>query len=44
MRVLEETGMSDHRPVRLELKKEMKKWRQGKTRVPQIRHEKLKDQ
>ena len=44
MRVLEETGMSDHRPVRLELKKEMKKWRQGKTRVPHIRHEKLKDQ
>ena len=44
VRVLEETGMSDHKPVMIKIKSKVKKWRVAKeTRVPNIRYEKLKE-
>ena len=44
VKVLEETGMSDHKPVMIKIKSKVRKWRrQQANRVPQIRYEKLKE-
>ena len=45
VKVLGETGMSDHRPVMMKIKSKVRKWRrQSEKRVPNIRYEKLKDE
>ena len=45
VKVLGETGMSDHKPVMMKIKSKVRKWRrQSEKRVPNIRYEKLKDE
>ena len=44
MKVLEETGLSDHKPVQLRITLKKKKWRQVGGRRKQVRHEKLERQ
>ena len=42
--MLEETGLSDHKPVMMKIKSKVRKWRrQQMRRVPNIRHEKLQE-
>ena len=43
IKVLEETGLSNHKPVQLRITLRKKKWRQVGGRRKQVRHEKLKD-
>ena len=43
MKVLEETGLSNHKSVQLRITLMKKKWRQVEGRRKQVRHEKLKD-
>ena len=45
VKVLEETGLSDHKPVMIKIKSKVRKWRrQRERRVPNIRYEKLKEE
>ena len=45
IKVLEETGLSDHKPVMIRIKSKVRKWRrQPEKRVPNIRYEKLKEE
>ena len=45
VKVLQETGLSDHKPVMIKIRSKVRKWRcQQMRRVPNIRHEKMKEE